>query len=74
MKVERRDITIKNLSLGEAARLTRLSLHKRQLDIAAESGTSIQEVIRFEKNSFVLPSRQQKILSVLGLKRDGEED
>lgn len=62
------------LTWGERVRLTRLQLKLRQLDVASKAGVTIQEVIRLEKDSFVLPTRRRQILAVLGLLDNDHED
>lgn len=61
------------VTLGERVRLTRIHLKLRQLDVASQAGVTTQEVIRLEKDSFVLPTRQKRILEVLGL-NEGEDE
>ena len=61
------------ITFGERVRLTRLHLNLRQLDVASQAGVTTQEVIRLEKDSFVLPTRRKRILDVLGL-NDGHEE
>ena len=55
------------LTFGERVRFTRLQLKLRQLDVASRAGVTTQEVIRLEKDAFVLPTRRNKMLAVLGL-------
>lgn len=62
------------LTFGERVRFTRLQLKLRQLDVASKAGVTVQEVIRLEKDSFVLPTRRKRILAVLGMDNDNEND
>lgn len=75
MKEKGEIVIFTGLTFGERVRFTRLQLKLRQLDIASKAGVTIQEVIRLEKDSFVLPTRRKKILAVLGLlDNDNESD
>lgn len=62
------------LTFGERVRLTRLRLNLRQLDVASQAGVTTQEVIRLEKGGFVLPTHSKRILTVLGLEEDGQDE
>lgn len=62
------------LTFGERVRLIRLHLKLRQLDVASQAGVTIQEVIRLEKDSFVLPTRRKRILAVLGMDNESENE
>ena len=63
------------VSVGQQAKLARVAQRLRQIDIASKAGVTVQEVIRLEKDSYVLPTRLQKILAVLGLvDNDNESD
>ena len=62
------------VSLGQQAKLARVAQGLRQLDIASKAGVTVQEVIRLEKDSYVLPTRLQKILAVLGLVDNDNEN
>jgi transcriptional regulator with XRE-family HTH domain len=55
------------VSPGQQAKLARIAKGLRQIDVASQAGVTTQEVIRLEKDSYVLPTRRQKILAVLGL-------
>lgn len=59
-----------DLTPGEQVRLTRIALGLRQIDVASQAGVTVIEVIRLEKDGYVLPTRRMQILTVLGL--DGE--
>jgi transcriptional regulator with XRE-family HTH domain len=71
--VEHRDevVIFTGLTFGERVRFTRLKLKLRQLDVASQANVTTQEVIRLEKDSFVLPTRRKRILTVLGLLDEG---
>ena len=69
-KSDRGVFIITDMSLGQQAKLTRIAKGLRQIDVASKAGVTTQEVIRLEKDSFVLPTRRQKILAVLGLVND----
>lgn len=56
-----------NVSLGQQAKLARIAKGLRQIDVASKAGVTTQEIIRLEKDSYVLPTRRQKILAILGL-------
>jgi transcriptional regulator with XRE-family HTH domain len=60
------------LTFGERIRLTRLHLKLRQLDVASKANVTVQEIIRLEKDSYVLPTRRRRILEVLGLTEEPE--
>ncbi len=64
-------VVFTGLTFGERVRLTRLKLQMRQLDVASQAGVTPQEVIRLEKDSYVLPTRRIRILQVLGIE-DGD--
>jgi transcriptional regulator with XRE-family HTH domain len=68
---EKLSTTFTGLTFGEIARLTRLKLKLRQIDVASRAYVTVQEVIRLEKDSYVLPKRRERILAILGL---GKED
>jgi len=55
------------VNLGQQAKLARVARGLRQIDIASKAGVTVQEIIRLEKDSYVLPTRLQRILAVLGL-------
>lgn len=61
------------VSLGQQAKLARVAQGLRQIDVASKAGVTVQEVIRLEKDSYVLPTRLQKILVVLGLSNNDDE-
>lgn len=62
-----------DVSLGQQVRLTRLAQGLRQIDLASKAGVTVQEVIRLEKDSFVLLTQRKRILAILGLLDDGNE-
>lgn len=66
-------IIFTGVTFGERVRLTRLHLKLRQLDVASQAGVTPQEVIRLEKDSFVLPTHRKRILAVLGLLENDDE-
>ena len=66
-------VILTGLTFGERVRFTRLQLKLRQLDVASKAGVTVQEVIRLEKDTFVLPTRRKRILAVLGLVDDDAE-
>jgi transcriptional regulator with XRE-family HTH domain len=63
-----------NVSIGQQAKLTRIAQGLRQIDVASKAGVTVQEVIRLEKDSYVLPTRLQKILAALGIDNGNESD
>lgn len=70
--MERNEVLIfTGLTFGERVRLTRLQLKLRQLDVASKAGVNTQEVIRLEKDSYVLPTHRKQILAVLGIEDNG---
>ena len=67
-------LILTNLSLEQKARHIRLSKGLRQVEVASEAGVSVEEVIYLEKERYLLPTHQKKILAVLGLDNDNESD
>lgn len=65
-------VILTGLTLGEAVKFKRLHLKLRQLDVASQACVTAQEVIRLEKDGFVLPVRRSRILAVLGLDKRNE--
>lgn len=62
-----------NLTEGQRARLARLSLNLRQVDVASLAKVSPCEVTAFEKDRYVRPQRKLQILKALGLIEDDSE-
>ena len=59
-----------HLTTGEHARLTRLNLKLRQVDVASKANVTVQEVSSLENDGFVLPTRLSRIFKALGLSED----
>lgn len=73
MERKKEVVIFTGLTFGERVWLTRLHLKLRQLDVASQAGVTTQEVIRLEKDAFVLPARRKRILEVLGFSEDGQD-
>lgn len=61
------------VTLGQRARVARMLLNKRQVDIASAASVTVQEVSRLEKDAFVTPSRKKRILKILGMFDENED-
>lgn len=61
-------------TLGEKARLARLALHLRQIDVASKTGVNTSDVINLEKGRMrILPQYKiDAILKLLGIGDDSE--
>ena len=55
------------LTLGQKARMVRLSLRLRQSDVAARAGVPPQCVSQVERDAKVYPAARRRILQELGL-------
>ena len=63
------------LTEGEWIRLARLQKWLRQIDVASLAGVTVAEVTNAEKDRYVAPERKERILRVLGLLgNDNEND
>jgi len=62
------------ISEGQKVRLTRLAKGLRQIDVASVAKVNTIDVTRLEKNRYVLPTRHKRILAVLGLLDDDNEN
>ena len=62
------------LSQGERIRLARLAKWLRQIDVASQAGVTLGEVCNCEKDRYVTPDRKARILKVVGLLDDDDED
>ena len=66
-------LVMTGLSFGKKARLARLALGLRQLDLASRAGVSIGEVSALEHDDYLRPSRRERVLAILGLLDDDRE-
>jgi transcriptional regulator with XRE-family HTH domain len=72
--MEGETIIYTDVTQGQKAKVARILLGKRQVDIASAAVVTVQEVSRLEKDAFVMPSRKKRILKALGLlEEDGNE-
>jgi len=55
------------LTEGEKARLTRLTLGLRQVDLASKAKVNVGDITALEKNRYLPKKRKHRILEVLGL-------
>jgi transcriptional regulator with XRE-family HTH domain len=68
-------LILSNMTPGQKARLARLALNWRQVDLASKASVSVEDIITLEKDRFLLPTRRKRILAVLGLlDNDNESD
>ena len=65
-------LVLTNVSEGQKIRLTRLAKGLRQIDVASKANVQSIDITRLEKGRYVLPTRRQRILNVLGM--DNEND
>jgi hypothetical protein len=62
------------LTEGGRARLARLAKWYRQIDVASLAGVTVEEVTNVEKDRYVTPERKCRILRVVGLLDEGDEN
>lgn len=72
MKLNDEILVLTNMSEGQKAKLTRLSIGLRQIDLASMAKVNTIDITRLEKDRYVLPTRRKRILAVLGM--DNESD
>lgn len=66
---------VSGLSEGERIRLARLQKWLRQIDVASLAGVTVAEVTNAEKDRYVTLERKDRILKVVGLlENENEED
>ena len=65
---------VTNISQGMKAKLTRIAKGLRQIDVAAAARVDCIDITRLEKDRYVLPTRRKRILAVIGLDNDNEND
>jgi hypothetical protein len=58
---------LSDVSDGMRVKLTRIAKNMRQIDVAAAARVDTIDITRLEKGRYVLPTRRNRILSVLGL-------
>lgn len=61
---------VTNVAEGMKVKLMRISKGLRQIDVAAAARVDCIDIIRLEKDRYVLPMRRKRILAVLGLLDD----
>lgn len=62
------------ISEGEKARLTRLAKGLRQIDLASLAKVNVCDITALEKDRYVLHARRNRILVVLGLSENDDEN
>ena len=65
---------LSDVNEGMKAKLTRIAKGLRQIDVAAAARVDTIDITRLEKSRYVLPTRRKRILSVLELDNDNEND
>jgi transcriptional regulator with XRE-family HTH domain len=60
------------LTLGEKAKLTRISRNLRQIDLASLARVNVSDIAALEKNRYMRKSRKKRILEVLNLQDELE--
>ena len=60
------------VSLGQKARMARVALDLRQVDVADLADVAQAHVSALERNVYVIPSIRRRILAALGLTDDEE--
>lgn len=63
-----------NVSEGMKAKLTRIAKGLRQIDVAAAAHVDTIDITRLEKGRYVLPTRRKRILVILGLMDNENEN
>ena len=66
-------LILSNIDEGMKAKLTRISLGLRQVDLASAAKVDCIDITRLEKGRFVLPTKRERILRVLGLLNEQPE-
>ena len=75
IEMESKDILVlTDVSEGLKIRLTRLAKGLRQIDVASQANVQPIDITRLEKGRYVLPTRRRRILAVLGLVDDDNEN
>jgi transcriptional regulator with XRE-family HTH domain len=64
---------LNNASEGMRAKLTRIAKGMRQIDVASLAHVDCIDITRLENNRFVLPTHRKRILTVLGLINDSND-
>ena len=67
-------LVLTNVSVGQKLRLTRLAKGLRQIDVASKANVQPIDITRLEKGRYVLPARRARILAVLGLLDNDNEN
>ena len=65
---------LSDVNEGMKAKQTRIAKGLRQIDVAAAARVDTIDITRLEKSRYVLPTRRKRILSVLELDNDNEND
>ena len=61
---------LSNVDEALKVKLTRISKHLRQIDVASAAKVDCIDITRLEKGRYVLPTHKERILRVLGLLQD----
>lgn len=67
-------LVLTGISEGQKARLTRLARGLRQIDVASMANVNTIDVTRLEKDRYVLPARRKRMLAILDLLDDDDEN
>lgn len=58
---------VSHISPGTKAKLARVALNLRQVDIACKANVSVEDVVCLEKDRIMPPGKARKIFSALGI-------
>lgn len=67
-------LILDGLSEGQRAKLARLAKKLRQIDVASQANVQPIDITRLEHDRYVLPTRRKRIMAVLGMDNDNEND
>ena len=74
MKTKGDILILSNITLGQKAKFVRLSKELRQIDLASLAKVNPLDITQLEHDRYVLPTRRKRILAVLGVDNDNEND
>lgn len=67
-------LIITGITEGERVRLTRLARGLRQVDLASLAKVNVCDVTALEKNRYLKEARKRKVLAILDLDNDSENE